>query len=325
MKNSQKANFPTVIMSIPSPVRSVRLAFFLASLVLYMYHTWKLADDVFVATQVRRLEEIGPTDAYKYADPTTPTDTSTDTTAWPCTDFFSVLPNDMTSNSTCMETLYHFHALLSEHNEHMQLMDNSTLYLFTTWTPQQLQEDGCHLHNYSNLKMVQFDPPSLLRRHGFSEQLIHWMDRWGASKDVTKRELLTRWSDIFRILLAKDHRLAYADLDLIHLSNHSRVYLSLPNIAVPIWAEGKGALEIQNSGFCLTPAQLDVMIHMTKQRIQEKGRAGNRKNEYYYTELGASILNYHVLVLFKINADAALSFASAQARTCFNMPFLACK
>ena len=217
-----------------------------------------------------------------------------------CEGFFTVLANvwipdeSADNNITCESTYNKFREQLDVHNEQLLKM-NSTMIVFTTWTQQQLEIEGtkCSLDMYPALRQVQFDPKQLLleSHEDMTPQLVEYISNWQNvtiynPKGQRRNHLVTRLSDLFRILLAQKYKLAYVDLDMVYLSNDKRIYLQESNVAVPIWSEEKGALEIQNSGFCFSTPQLNVLLRNAIQIIKSKGSIQTTKNKYIYTELG---------------------------------------
>jgi hypothetical protein len=208
-----------------------------------------------------------------------------------CNSFFTVmsgafLPKEQTDGHRC-EYFYRpdsrWGEVLNRQSQAMLRM-NSTLTIFTSWTEQQIQ--NCQGRRYlPGIEERQFDPVDLLTKYGFTEEQIGWLQHWheGQGK-LTFRWASTRLSDVWRILLAREHQMAYVDLDMFHVHPSADIFLGQPNVAVPIWEYGgTAALEIQNSGFCFTAAQLDILIHRLKVIVQSKG-----KEQVYshYTELG---------------------------------------
>ena len=191
-----------------------------------------------------------------------------------------------------------FAPMLEDHNRQMVAM-NTTLTIFTTFTEEQLAQPGCHLNHLSNIETKQFDPVTLLKKYHYTDEQIKWMKLWhkvGHKKDVNGKRpekrvayhhYVTRLADIWRVLLAREYHMAYADLDMMYLSPHKEVYLKQPNVAVPVWAEEKGAFEIQNSGFCFNSAQLDVLIRKQQLLINSKGPQQALVEQYtVYTSMG---------------------------------------
>jgi hypothetical protein len=206
-----------------------------------------------------------------------------------CHGFFTVLANAWIPDeaTSCNATYQKFEEQLMVHNQQLLRM-NSTMKIFTTWTLEQLQEPGCHLNQYAALEPVQFDPEQILLDHGFTDEHVDWLKHWGNVPHPTLRRnhLVARLSDIFRIVLGMKYSLAYADLDMVYLSDDAAIYLQVPNVAVPIWQEDKGAFEIQNSGFCFTRPQLQVLLNDTLTIVQSKGPDQISRNMYFYTQLG---------------------------------------
>jgi hypothetical protein len=206
-----------------------------------------------------------------------------------CHGFFTVLANAWIPDeaTSCNATYHKFEEQLMVHNQQLQRM-NSTMKIFTTWTPEQLQEPGCHLNQYPALEPVQFDPEQILLDHGFTDEHVDWVRHWGnvPHPALRRNHLVARLSDIFRIVLGMKYSLAYADLDMVYLSDDAALYLQVPNVAVPIWQEEKGAFEIQNSGFCFTRPQLQVLLNDTLKIVRSKGPDQISRNMYFYTQLG---------------------------------------
>lgn len=206
-----------------------------------------------------------------------------------CHGFFTVLANAWIPDeaTSCNATYQKFEEQLVVHNQQLLRM-NSTMKIFTTWTPEQLQEPGCHLNQYPALEPVQFDPEQILLDHGFTNEHVDWLMHWGNLRRpaLRRNHLVARLSDVFRIVLGMKYSLAYADLDMVYLSDDATIYLQVPNVAVPIWQEEKGAFEIQNSGFCFTRPQLQVLLNDTLTIVQSKGPDQIHRNLYFYTELG---------------------------------------
>jgi hypothetical protein len=224
-----------------------------------------------------------------------------------CQGFFSIMvsafvPGDQQVGLCTLLYNSRYRPLLEDHSRQMVRM-NSTLTLFTTWTPEQLAEEGCHLNDLPGIRTQQFDPIAILRKHGFSNDHIQWMEGWHNAAFVaakqkkgglakTARKILVhkysaRLADIWRVVLAKEHRLAYADMDMMYLSPHPEIYLKDPNVAVPVWGEELGAFEIQNSGFCFLPKQLDVLMRHQREILDAKGPAQAETEQYkLYTAMG---------------------------------------
>ena len=244
-------------------------------------------------------------------------------TEFTCKGFFTVLANVWVpeesdeNNVTCTSTYDKFREQLDEHNSQFLKM-NTTMIIFTTWTTNQLQEPGCTLDQYPALQQVQFDPVSLLRETitetiktsptltnknrnvtEVTDTILNYIQNWQYQNDTRHNHLVTRLSDIFRIVLAYKHQLAYTDLDMVYLSNDKRIYLSESNVAVPIWSEEKGAFEIQNSGFCFNSMQLQVLLQNAIQLIINKGPRQLTKKVYKYTDLGPNLLQHSIQKMMK--------------------------
>ena len=214
-----------------------------------------------------------------------------------CNNFFTVL-SDVWGvpfrDDSCQATLKHYQGLLIEHNAQMTRM-KSELTLYTAWANKDfLLEPGCNLDAYPAIRMVQFDPEGLLLKNGYSAKQVQWIKQWkdvpynnGKEHKQNRRAVITRLSDIFRILLARENGMAYMDLDLFHLSNDPSTYLSKPNVAMPVW--GDATIEIQNSGWCLSEPQLKILANMAVKRIEAKGeKQTTDRTAFAYTELGKS-------------------------------------
>ncbi|CAB9527060.1 expressed unknown protein [Seminavis robusta] len=213
-----------------------------------------------------------------------------------CDNFFTVLASAwIPSEGNCSDVYKKYHDLILEHDASMARM-NKKLTIFTTWSPEELQQGCGVLDNYvtnltGHVQLQQFDPEPLLLKHGFTDQHIDWMKHW---KDVAPRfhHAVTRLSDVFRIVLQREFAMAYADLDLVYLLDDPRVYLTVPNVAVPIWSEEKGAFEIQNSAFCFSQPQLDRLIGNVKALMNSKGETQKTKNSYMYTAFGPNLFQH---------------------------------
>ena len=230
-----------------------------------------------------------------------------------CQDFFAVLSNTWmervaprnTTGSVCSDLYHKYYYQLYDHNLQMQKM-SSRLTIFTSWTPQELQSDPSCLtyfqtSNMTNIRVQQFDPETLLAQRGFSTEQIEWMKHWQDIPDIKFQHVATKLSDVFRVALQREYGMAYADLDLIHLMDDKRVYTAVPNVAVPVWQEEKGALEIQNSGFCFTSRQLDFLLAKMREVIQRKGSEQIAGNMYQYTELGPMLFMHSLQEMMTIH------------------------
>lgn len=72
---------------------------------------------------------------------------------------------------------------------------------------------------------------------------------------ITRGEVVTRTSDVMRLLLAHENSLSYLDTDVLLLSNNASTYLHEFS-AVAVWADSFAALEPTNSAFCLSRRRL---------------------------------------------------------------------
>jgi hypothetical protein len=178
---------------------------------------------------------------------------------------------------------------------------NSTLTIYTSWTDQQLSDfEACKpsIHR-EGILYKQFDPDALLHKYNFTSDQIRWIQNWHMTGH--KGHVPAQLSDVIRILLARDNRMAYLDLDMFpvppvtsSLSQPADLYLKSPCVAVPIWSEERGALEIQNSGFCFSDRQLDYLTEYLKNLIDSKGEEQKYK---FYTELGPNVFQHSLQAL----------------------------
>ncbi|KAL3918240.1 MAG: hypothetical protein SGILL_004330 [Bacillariaceae sp.] len=175
---------------------------------------------------------------------------------------------------------------------------NTQLTIFTTWSPQELKETECAAvtadmsKKYPHVKFRQFDPEALLTKHGlFNNTHIGWMKSW-ANTSPREHHVITRLSDIFRIALQLEYHMTYVDMDVAFLNLDSSVYGSVPNVAAPVWSEEKGALEIQNSLFCFSPAQLKYLLQSIRSLMDQRGEQQVTKNMYIYTQLGPNLFQH---------------------------------
>lgn len=224
-----------------------------------------------------------------------------------CKSFFSImsvsyLPFDQEDDSAC-KRFYEgrYLPLLERQSAHMTKL-NSTLTFFTSWTERQQQSPLCKFNqsDFPGLVEARLDPKALLRKFHFSEQQIRWIQTWHSTNPnrekyfVYKRYVAARLSDLWRLLLAREHGMAYIDLDMFPVGSDSSVFLGSPNVAVPIWAQENGALEIQNSGFCFTNDQLDLLIERIRNTIQSKGE---EQSYPIYTEIGPVLFTRSIQAL----------------------------
>lgn len=72
---------------------------------------------------------------------------------------------------------------------------------------------------------------------------------------LTRGEVVTRTSDVMRLLLAHENSLSYLDTDVLLLSPNASTYLHEFS-AVAVWADSFAALEPTNSAFCLSRRRL---------------------------------------------------------------------
>lgn len=246
-----------------------------------------------------------------------------------CTSFFSVYSvaylQGEAGKEAC-ETLYgknkQYRQILERQSQQMALL-NSTLTIFTSWSDHQLKtypECGGPTEEIPNIRFQQFDPDLLLQNYNFTAQQIGWIRGWdahAAAKDPKNRKRVpTRLADLWRILLARHHQLAYLDLDMFPVPPAHRVtqgskaadlYLATPTLAIPVWGDEHGALEVQNSGFCLAPNQLDYLIHKLQTLIESKGDEQTYK---MYTELGPNLFQHAVQKLTMLSPTKLLLTSS---------------
>jgi hypothetical protein len=235
-----------------------------------------------------------------------------------CGSFFSVysvayIPGEQGKGSC--ETLYgtgRYTAVLERQSKQMVRL-NSTLTIFTSWSENQLKSysEKCRPSvNYTGITYKQFDPDSQLEKHNFTTQQIGWIKNWHSTAEK-KGHVPARLADLWRILIAKENRMAYLDLDMFPAPPSSSIrdgtaadfYLNSPNVAVPIWSEELGAFEIQNSGFCFASNQLDYLIETLKEIIQSKGES---QNYAFYTQLGPNIFQHAIQTLSMLAATKIL-------------------
>jgi hypothetical protein len=178
---------------------------------------------------------------------------------------------------------------------------NSHLTVFTTWSPQELQDAQCtslissYSTQYPHVKLQQFDPQDLLTKHDalFNQTHIGWIKAW-ADTVPRERHAVTRLSDLFRLALQLEHHMTYIDLDVIFLNLDPTLYGRHPNVAAPVWSEEKGALEIQNSAFCFSTPQLQYLLQNVRTLMDERGNAQTNQNMYIYTQLGPNLFQHSI-------------------------------
>jgi hypothetical protein len=216
-----------------------------------------------------------------------------------CDNFFTVLASAWIPNEgNCSDVYDKYRDLILEHEASMQRMGKK-LTIFTTWTDQELQQGCGDLANFgftvssNHIQLQQFDPEALLLKHGFTATHVEWMKKW---QIVAPRfhHAVTRLSDVFRIALQREHAMAYADLDVVYLLDDPRVYTAVPNVAVPIWSEEKGAFEIQNSAFCFSREQLDVLLNNIRTLMDSVGEKQTTQNSYIYTQFGPNLFQHSI-------------------------------
>ena len=214
-----------------------------------------------------------------------------------CHNFFAVLSNAFApEDGNCTDVLQKYDDLLQVQNEQMQMMtQESHLTIFTTWSQSDLQDPRCshYFDKYTHITMQQFDPQTLLLKHGFNATHIEYMKSWHSTVPRI-RHAITRLSDVFRIVLQKEYGMSYLDLDIVLLMNDPRVYWQRPNVAMPIWKEEQGAMEIQNSAFCFSQSQLDFLITTIQQMMDDRGPKQLTKNMYMYTGLGPNLFQHTI-------------------------------
>jgi hypothetical protein len=88
--------------------------------------------------------------------------------------------------------------------------------------------------------------------------------------------------------------MSYIDLDIVFLMFDPRVYWNKPNVAMPIWQEEKGAMEIQNSAFCFSSSQLDMLLETIRNMIDTRGEEQLTKNMYMYTQVGPNLFQHTI-------------------------------
>lgn len=244
--------------------------------------------------------------------------TTTTTTSPACDNFFSVLSNawlddpddksdenNMNNAIACNATYYKYRDLIAEQNTQMGRM-NATLTLFTSWSADAWENDpACRLlqddddgtssssSSYANIRVRNFDPEPLLLKHGFTAQHIGWMKGWRLS-GARFNHYVTRLSDIFRIALQAEYGMAYTDLDIVYLSDHKEIYLSKPNVALPIWSEEQGALEVQNSAFCFNTEQNHLLLNKARHIMESLGDLQTSQNKYMYTQFGPNLFQHSI-------------------------------
>jgi hypothetical protein len=161
-----------------------------------------------------------------------------------CQDFFAVLANVWVPNDgNCTQVLQKHREMFQVQNDQMNAM-NSHLTVFTTWSPQELQDAQCtslissYSIQYPHVKLQQFDPQDLLTKHDalFNQTHIGWIKAW-ADTVPRERHAVTRLSDLFRLALQLEHHMTYIDLDVIFLNLDPTLYGRHPNVAAPVWSE----------------------------------------------------------------------------------------
>mmetsp|Transcript_2958 Transcript_2958/g.4456 ORF Transcript_2958/g.4456 Transcript_2958/m.4456 type:complete len:302 (-) Transcript_2958:41-946(-) len=219
----------------------------------------------------------------------------------------SYLPFDQDSES-CERFYIGFYKPLLERQSKQMVKMNSTLTIFTSWTTKQIDCRNKYFNKsaYPGIVERAFSADALLRKFRFSSKQIDWIKNWHSinldqmttipkkyrsltikrAKKIIEKEhkkhAAARLSDLWRLLLAREHQMAYLDLDMFPVVATNQLYLGGANVAVPIWGIEKGALEIQNSGFCFTSRQLDLLIQRATLIMDSKG--GEQDYELY-TEL----------------------------------------
>lgn len=216
-----------------------------------------------------------------------------------CSSFFSVmssayLPHEKMPTKGPCAGLGVYKQVLQRQSQQMAAL-NSTLTIFTSWSEEKLNLFEAECKPFMELDRIfyqQFDADALLHKHNFTADQMRWIQNWHKTASH-KEHVPARLSDVLRIILARENGMAYLDLDMFPVppatSNRSQpadLYLESPCVAVPIWAEGNGALEIQNSGFCFTGRQLDHLIGRMKTLIDSKG-----ETQVYpgYTDMGPTV------------------------------------
>jgi hypothetical protein len=149
---------------------------------------------------------------------------------------------------------------------------NSTLFIFTTYSPSQKH---CRLDpSYHNIQLVYFDIFDILFE--FSLQSIVPFFENIYYDDYAKI------SDVLRILFARKYGMVYIDLD-IHFLNEDHALYQQEFVTMHIWNPTQCSLEITNAAFCLSPEHLlRVQTAMVTQIL-----AGNIFR--YHTELGPTL------------------------------------
>jgi len=247
-----------------------------------------------------------------------------------CKSFFSVmsaafLPFEQRDALPCNK-LYagRYKPLLERHSKQMVKL-NTTLTVFTSWSDMQKRTmPECQPLNSSPDNNTYYpniierdlgDPYELLQYYNFSQQQQYWISQvWHNYSEAVryrpiyehKKNVGARLADLFRILLAHRHQMAYLDLDMIPLltatstttttkqESFKNLFLATPNVAVPLWGDENGGLEIQNSGYCFTQKQLEYLIDRAKLIIDSTG-----PNQDYrrYTALGPTLFHRSIQTL----------------------------
>lgn len=111
---------------------------------------------------------------------------------------------------------------------------------------------------YPGVEILDFDPRTLLQKHGFDEQNIQ------ATRDMSNQQQ----SDIYRLALAKETQSTYVDTDVLFLALSGETFLK-EHIVASLWRENARALEVTNSAFCLPPRRLQRMLSNVKDSIRD--------------------------------------------------------
>ena len=154
----------------------------------------------------------------------------------------------------------------------------STLTVFLACNPSNWNERTVSEFNedyeYTHISFRSFDRDALFSKFDFESKHVKLIRRMNAKP--------ASFSDIYRLLLAAEHRMAYIDCDMFLISNDLNLFLNQPTIAAPVWNDFGASIEIQNSGFCLPNHALAATMQMIRSIMETK----KKRQRYAYTELG---------------------------------------
>jgi hypothetical protein len=209
-----------------------------------------------------------------------------------CRDFFTVLPDghlkkqgEQYKSVKCEKIFGRYQENLEILNERMARM-GTKLYVYSDMED---VESRCNLSQYTHIESVYFEPSELFQKHGLGGKVYSIVQEKWTNK-------YARLSDVFRVLLAKEHRHSYIDLDVVLISRRAEVFMQ-PYVGVSVTMDARNALEITNAAFCLPQEVLHRMTLFIKNRVLDG------PSTYFYTEMGPSLFHK---VIFNSNASVSL-------------------